>query len=511
MKKRMLCVVCVILLILQYTYVVNPVQAVENEAGGVSWQSDYGPKVLTEEELALETEMLVDILLECGYARSLIYINTHQFRYTTLFDLYNIFEELELRADAASELLERLIAFCSNSETWDTYDRLNVEMLILLLEREHYQSQLSDKEMEEFINLIYEENSDYLPYSTSVAIGDTSYDSRFGITYTLVDFAETVSGIAVPLYQADKELKPVDIQGYIDTHSVISDVDYLASPSAMYNCHSYAWYSQSIYNQYWINHADIYVNDAHTIETVSVLAEIGDLVVYYDGSKILHSAVIVQNDGDGIICVSKWGKGGLYRHAYNIVPKEYYPNTSSPNVKYYHVVDEHEYSTLSSTSGLYHVYECNLCDKTNSNYHTYSYSIATETHTGTCTVCGKTVTSAHSLEKTANSNGTTHTIRCTVCGASTTSAHSYSTVANSDGTTHTRTCSVCNYSVSQTHTFTTVSHTNAATHTMKCKYCTQTRSSAHTLNAAGTMCTVCLYKGPFAAVQKIEEDIDYIN
>lgn len=41
----------------------------------------------------------------------------------------------------------------------------------------------------------------------------------------------------------------------------ISGATRVSEPTAVYNCHSYAWYYTSIYNPYWIDDVVTFMND----------------------------------------------------------------------------------------------------------------------------------------------------------------------------------------------------------------------------------------------------------
>lgn len=97
----------------------------------------------------------------------------------------------------------------------------------------------------------------------------------------------------------------------------------VATATIKYNCHSYAWYQQSIYNSYWINATPyIYITDG-SYRAYTGTPYAGVKVLYDDGS---HSAVCtgeVQTGGTYVV-ESKWGKGGLYIH-----PVDYGPYIST--------------------------------------------------------------------------------------------------------------------------------------------------------------------------------------
>lgn len=86
---------------------------------------------------------------------------------------------------------------------------------------------------------------------------------------------------------------------------------YQREASVKYNCHSYAWYSQSP-NLHWINDPSLYMTDGSYRQTSLIT---GAKVHYYNGD---HSGIVTNPNGP--IVTSKWGKLALYTHALNDCP-----------------------------------------------------------------------------------------------------------------------------------------------------------------------------------------------
>jgi len=117
----------------------------------------------------------------------------------------------------------------------------------------------------------------------------------------------------------------------------------LVSPgTCRYNCHSYAWYSRSTANPYWINDPTPYMSsDLYDLiylgglgtQSNSTSIAYGDIIFYgnyRDPSTIdsWHSAVYISNIVSGMpiagqLCVSKWGAAGVFQHQMGIVPYGY--------------------------------------------------------------------------------------------------------------------------------------------------------------------------------------------
>ena len=89
----------------------------------------------------------------------------------------------------------------------------------------------------------------------------------------------------------------------------------ISDASPKYNCHSYAWYSQSTSNPYWMENPYKYIEDGSYIRTGSV--RVGDCVLYGAIDAPEHSAYVVST---AILVRSKWDWKGVYEHAPNYGP-----------------------------------------------------------------------------------------------------------------------------------------------------------------------------------------------
>lgn len=111
--------------------------------------------------------------------------------------------------------------------------------------------------------------------------------------------------------------------------------------SCKYNCHSYAWYSTSSANSYWIDDPSIYMTDGSyskkysgRISTATNLCyiSVNDRVYYGSGT---HSALFIGSPSNGAPIAtekvrSKWGALGVFEHTVANVPSGY--DTSSISV-----------------------------------------------------------------------------------------------------------------------------------------------------------------------------------
>lgn len=108
-----------------------------------------------------------------------------------------------------------------------------------------------------------------------------------------------------------------------------------------YNCHSYAWYSQSIFNTWWMDwrwdkpdyrqyFKDRFVEKRYNIEV--------GYKIYYETYMQEHSGIVDYTDGtyENTYIISKWGDGGLYIHKIEDCPYVKYVD-ENPNKSFWEV------------------------------------------------------------------------------------------------------------------------------------------------------------------------------
>ncbi len=106
------------------------------------------------------------------------------------------------------------------------------------------------------------------------------------------------------------------------------NASYVSTSTKMYNCHSYAWYSSSINNTYWMNSPSKYMSDGSYSE-VSIQDAGSGHKLYWSGGE--HSGNILRRQGSVgsigpinsvsiFLVTSKWGSGPLMTHSGDCSP-----------------------------------------------------------------------------------------------------------------------------------------------------------------------------------------------
>ena len=140
--------------------------------------------------------------------------------------------------------------------------------------------------------------------------------------YRTSDYVYTPNGNSVSVFSFDE----MDAEDIVECNNLgdtlVPEATRIASSTAKYNCHSFAWYLQSTSNVFWMNDpTDYYSDGSYEVST----GEVGDIICYFDNYLgNLHSGIIIGTlegtsngvcgDADLKIVRSKWGAWGLYEH-----------------------------------------------------------------------------------------------------------------------------------------------------------------------------------------------------
>ncbi len=200
-----------------------------------------------------------------------------------------------------------------------------------LLEQPAIQSLIFERDdlAQEYPNLqsIYTQSQ-----ASTAAIGDLVWTIG-DIDYYSAGTINTANGNLVVVGEPERELTTYEVN--ICNSISISGATRVNEPTAVYNCHSYAWYYTSIYNPYWICDVGPFIDDNACSTAFDVnSAQVNDIVVYLNENGVpLHSGVVSSIDSSGnLIVKSKWGQAGVYIHAIDSVPSAYCISLNSQEV-----------------------------------------------------------------------------------------------------------------------------------------------------------------------------------
>lgn len=254
----------------------------------------------------MSTENLVEAFLLYPLRYDLIVWNSYRQGFDAVKSQFNGLEELVNREDGAQKLLEKMqsIPVVMSTANIDHEQYMRPLYLDVLLAQPEFMNQFSAQEAEQAIEIIdgiIEQrnpniygNSTYKFYQAANEQIETYYN-WFSI--------KSPGGKDVSVRQwtyGDGEIDQWQLN--TEYRNKYPNAIYKDTSTRRYNCHSYAWYSQSSLNTYWIAKAEPYLTDG-TCSNTDVYKQHTRVVYYnpdqsYGVSPYYHSSLVV-NTGNG--------------------------------------------------------------------------------------------------------------------------------------------------------------------------------------------------------------------
>ncbi len=305
------------------------------------------------------TEELLAYFLQTDFIFQRIYLraDTNQ---PADFSEHKAYQELVSRKDLPDVLESHAKSIIQGTDS-SILSKVKFEQLLKQPEIQSISGALSGK-ANDYPNLIRYYNDAVIDQTR--ASGSTRAASD--IQYNRVGSIRTANNNAVSVYQPTREMTAAEISE-ANTLLAMSGNTRIAEPTAYYNCHSYAWYLYSSDNPYWIVEIDNFLDDDACSQVTTIQEK--DIIVYYNKDKEpKHSGVVYSVSSSGTPTIqSKWGMGGVYRHAVSNVPSDYKAN-GQVSVKYFRYHDyTNKYTGNNYHSGTRHYYQyadfCDICNK----------------------------------------------------------------------------------------------------------------------------------------------------
>jgi len=226
----------------------------------------------------MTTEELVDAVLSYPLLYDVHFFNKTEDAIEQLKQNSDAFYELINRKDAARILLGSI----KNAES-----SLQEKTIKLLLEEENLSKHIYNTDD---VGILSSTATVYTPNGSAVSV------IIYGEEYT----------------QQEKD----EFDNY--TKAQYPKATFVSSSTTNYNCHSYAWYSSSTTNKYWMNNPSKYMTDGSYIEKSSPMSATH---MYYSSGD--HSAKIydaTSNVKGNATVISKWGPGPVMIHKASYSP-----------------------------------------------------------------------------------------------------------------------------------------------------------------------------------------------
>lgn len=258
----------------------------ETEWEIMTTQERFASCVVTEEEVrCMTTEALLETVLNYPYLVNIYAYDSLSSGIEAVSEYFPGLQEFINRDDALNTLanfLNNHTGYCTASNT-----------------SEGAFQQLCASDLKAYIDTFTESTHNVSPLAIVVSTIRTPKKSP----------VEVFVGLTWADHQTSATYQYTIQQQYLLTYP---SIELVSGVDSNYNCHSYAFYSTSSSNNYWMNDPSPYLEDGSYVHTTSTT--VGNRVVYFDANDTpIHSAIITTS-GMTPILTSKWGCNAVFRH-----------------------------------------------------------------------------------------------------------------------------------------------------------------------------------------------------
>ena len=336
MKKFLISIVFILVCVCCFAFAVDD-QSAQNTSGDVyypvvftsEWKTlSRNERVaacrLSQEEISeMNTTDFITKLLQNPFMVDLYAFDSFELGYQHLKNDFPEISALESRADLGSSLIDVYQAIPVATSKDESNNILPLSFLEILIAQPDMTENLSKSDIEAIAEIAMNKHCEKVLFpSINGGTCDTFYSAISEVPQSNLALAVNLSvytpkGSAVPVINkanitdwTNTEITALNNQTSTAYPSAIK----LRNPTKKYNCHSYAWYSTSSSNHYWMNNPAKYMSDGSYTNTSST--SFNNKIYWKSGSSPVHSGIIASyvNGGPYFACTSKWGELGLYNH-----------------------------------------------------------------------------------------------------------------------------------------------------------------------------------------------------
>lgn len=293
---------------------------------------------LSEEDVAgISTEDLLQYVINYPFMIDIYAFSTFEMGFEHVCDEFGAISWLLNREDYAQVLIDTYssipVESSSMAKSVDYYQNIwDLGVLEILITQPAMTESLSNDEiadlMENIESKAIEKDSAIDIYggskqSFSQALSEQP-DSAVALAATSTVKTPAGTSVAVYNYSSITDWTSSE-KATLNTQTLASypTATLIADASKKYNCHSYAWYSRSTSNYYWMDDPTAYMTDG---SYYSASRQIGNIAYWYNTfngvSVPVHSGVVQEHMQSGAYygACSKWGNLGVYNHKYDDCP-----------------------------------------------------------------------------------------------------------------------------------------------------------------------------------------------
>ncbi len=256
--------------------------------------------VSAEEASRMTTPALIQTILDYPLIIDAYAYDNHMIGMDAVSTYFPCIDELVARNDAT----EQLGQYLQEDDGTNPLIALHLDTLMKYITCRNNTSENAEGSMRMYTTTVYTPKGSPVTAFVNMTYADHSTDDPNELPMTYAS--------ALSLHYA-----------YLSAYNIIS---VLAGVNAAYNCHAYAWYSQTS-TTYCIAEPDPYIDDASYVASTCAA---GRKVTYQHSSSYYdHSGIVdtATSSYSTTKIISKWGVAGLYKHYANDCP--YYKSNTT--------------------------------------------------------------------------------------------------------------------------------------------------------------------------------------
>lgn len=248
----------------------------------------------------LSTAALAETVLNYPLLSDMLAWSDSNLGYQSVVSNFNGLNELLSREDGMDYLLNATLTLSSSDDIneEDSFIERNKIRCVSLIADNIYDNPTPYATPTPMVGAILTPNGSYIPYYKNLGFDDLA----------------KIFGSSVPFTQS--EIDDLERQYTLN----YPHAEKVAPISPSYNCHSYAWYSDSPNNPYWVIDIAPYITDGSYKLLRPFNPKRYDIVLYTRGADVTHSAIYSNNIGEYLYLYSKWDFMGAYSHRHDYCP-----------------------------------------------------------------------------------------------------------------------------------------------------------------------------------------------
>lgn len=271
----------------------------------------------------MSTAELLDVVLDYPLLFDMFAFNSMEEGIDVVRENFSGMDELLERADLGDQITTKYLAVNNdliNSKKKAVDQGLAFEKLVLdaLLSTSLVAEKLSDsqiKALSESVIEVFDKTNKRPAFWKGDSVIAQDMEAQSTVAYVLTPKGSLVYA-TIRGEELDQDAKKTLHEEAIRVYPNITKV---RDATTNYNCHSYALYSTSSSNKYWIPYPSYFLTDG-SYTHVGQYPTGTNQRLYYPLSQYEHTAII-NSYGSGtyinssVKCTSKWGYAGLYKHS----------------------------------------------------------------------------------------------------------------------------------------------------------------------------------------------------